>query len=32
MTDVRTINTQADLDELTSSNRYVLVDFYAPWF
>lgn len=31
MTDVRTICTQADLDELTSSNRYVLVEVEAPW-
>lgn len=31
MTDVRTINTQADLDKLASSNRYVLVDFWADW-
>lgn len=31
MTDVRTINTQTELDELTSSNRYVLVDFSAVW-
>lgn len=31
MTDVRTISTQADLDKLASSNRYVLVDFWADW-
>lgn len=31
MTDVRTINNQTGLDELTSSNRYVLVDFCAQW-
>lgn len=31
MTDVRTINTQADLDKLSLTNRYVLVDFWADW-
>lgn len=31
MTDIRTINTPAGFDELTSSNRYVLVEFCASW-
>lgn len=30
MTDVRIIQSQADFDELTSSNHHVLVEFFAP--
>lgn len=30
MTDIRTITSETDLDELASSNHHVLVDFWVP--